>query len=278
MQKITDIKGTFRLNNGVLMPYFGLGVFQAARGEETIQAIHWAFDAGYRHIDTASVYMNEASVGEAVRTSSIKRTDVFITTKVWNSEQGYQHTLNAFQRSLDKLKMDYIDLYLIHWPVGDSYVHTWEALEELYARKLVRAIGVSNFLEPHLTSLLNLKGTVPMVNQNEFHPRLVQQDLLDFCRQNNIVYEAWSPIMKGRVNEFPEIIEIANKYGKTPVQVVLRWDLQKEVVTIPKSVQRERIISNADLFDFELTGDEIRKIDTMDQNYRIGPDPNNVNF
>ncbi len=275
MKEITDINGAFRLNNGVLMPYFGLGVFESARGQETIQAIHWALEAGYRHIDTAAMYLNEESVGEAVRTSNIRRDEIFITTKVLNEDQGYQQTLDAFQTSLDKMKMDCIDLYLIHWPVDNLFVQTWEALEELYARKLVRAIGVSNFLEHHIQTLLNLKATIPMVNQNEFHPHLVQQELLDFCARNHIQYEAWSPILKGEVNNIPEIIEVANKYGKSPVQVVLRWDLQKGIITIPKSVHKERIISNADLFDFELIDDDIRKIDALDRNERIGPDPDN---
>jgi diketogulonate reductase-like aldo/keto reductase len=260
------------------MPYFGLGVFEAKRGIETIQAIHWALEAGYRHIDTAAMYLNEESVGEAVRSSNISRENIFITTKVLNEDQGYQNTLKAFQISLDKLQMDFVDLYLIHWPVRNKYAETWEALEELYSRKLVRAIGVSNFLEYQLQTIIDMKGTIPMVNQNEFHPHLVQQNLLDFCTQNHIQYEAWSPILKGRVNQFPEIIKIAEKYGKNPVQVVLRWDLQKGVITIPKSVHKERIISNADVFDFKLTDDDIKEIDALDRHSRIGPDPDNFNF
>lgn len=275
---IKDIKGTTILSNGIKMPYLGLGVFEAAEGEETKQAILWAFEAGYRHIDTAALYQNEKSVGQAVRESGLKREDIFITTKVWNTDQGFQSTLNAFKVSLDKLKLDYVDLYLVHWPVMDKYIETWEALEELYEKKLVRSIGVSNFLRHHLETLINRNGIVPMVNQVEFHPYLVQPDLLKFCKKSDIVLEAWAPIMKGRVNNIKEISDIAEKYGKTPVQVTLRWDLQKGVVTIPKSVKKERIFSNADIFDFNLTDEEIKIIDSLDKHERIGEDPDNFDF
>lgn len=276
--KITDIKGTVHLVNGVKMPYFGLGVFEAEQGTETIRAIHWALEAGYRHIDTASLYGNEESVGEAVKTSGIPREEIFVTTKVWNSDQGFQPTWEAFCRSLEKLDMEYIDLYLVHWPVRDKFVETWEALEEIYRKKLVRAIGVSNFLIHHLDVLLDRSGIPPMVNQVEFHPLLVQNDLLSYCRENDIQYQAWSPIMKGRVNDIPLLQELGRKYGKTPVQITLRWDLQKGVVTIPKSVQKERIIQNADIFDFELDPGEIQKIDALDRHYRMGADPESFNF
>lgn len=275
---ISDIKGTFRLWNGVEMPYLGLGVFESVEGEETINAIHWAFEAGYRHIDTASLYMNERSVGEAVKTSGIQRKDIFITTKVWNSEQGYQNTLDAFKRSLDKLQTDYVDLYLVHWPVRGKFIETWEALEEIYNNKFARAIGVSNFKKHHIQELSNNNHLKPMVNQVEFHPLLTQSELLSFCRNNDIQFQAWSPIIKGRVNTIPELIEIGRKYEKTPVQVTLRWDLQKGVITIPKSVKKERIFSNADIFDFTLTHEEISIIDSLNKNERMGADPDNFNF
>ncbi len=276
--KITDIRGTVNLSNGVAMPYIGLGVFEAKEGTETIQAIHWALEAGYRHIDTASLYRNEKSVGDAVRTSGLKRKDIFITTKVWNSDQGFQKTLDAFNVSLDLLQTDYIDLYLIHWPVKGMYIETWHALEELYQQKKARAIGVSNFNIHHIEDIIKLGGTVPMVNQVEFHPYLAQPDLLNYCRKHSIQSEAWSPIIRSRVNEIPVLAEIAQKHGKTPVQVTLRWDLQKGVVTIPKSVHRERIISNAGIFDFELSEEDMHRIDALDKNERIGADPENFDF
>ncbi len=275
---ITDIFGKATLNNGITMPYFGLGVFESAEGEETINAIHWAFEAGYRHIDTASLYRNERSVGKAVNTSGLKREEIFITTKIWNSDQGYQKTFDAFRESLDKLKTDYIDLYLIHWPVSNKYIETWEAMEELYQQKLIKAIGVSNFLTQHLENLIYRNGTIPAVNQVEFHPYLVQPNLLEYCKKHNIQFEAWSPILKGKVNSIPVINEIAAKYEKTPVQVALRWDLQKEIVTIPKSVNKDRIFSNADIFDFELSEEDIKRIDALDKNERVGPDPDNFDF
>jgi diketogulonate reductase-like aldo/keto reductase len=260
------------------MPYFGLGVFNADEGYETIQAIHWALEAGYRHIDTASLYGNEKSVGEAIRTSDIAREEIFVTTKIWNSDQGYQSTLDAFSRSLEKLNTPYIDLYLIHWPVRGKYMKTWEAMEELYNTRQVRAIGVSNFLQHHLSDLVNRNGVQPMVNQMEFHPYLVQNDLINYCKKHHIQYEAWTPILKGEVNNIPLLQKIAEKYGKTPVQVTLRWDLQKGVVTIPKSVRKERIIENADIFDFELIQEEVQAIDALDRHSRLGADPDNFNF
>lgn len=276
--KITDIHGTTQLHNGVEMPYLGLGVFETPEGQEITNAIHWALEAGYRHIDTAYLYMNEKGVGEAVRSSGIKREEVFVTTKVWNSDQGYKKTLDAFYRSLDLLKFDYIDLYLIHWPVKEKYVETWEALQYLYEKKLVRAIGVSNFLEHHLNDILQNKGIVPMVNQVEFHPYVAQPALLKYCKKHNIQFEAWAPLMRGKADEIPVFIEIAKKYGKTPAQIVLRWDLQKGVVTIPKSTHKDRIIANAQLFDFELSADDMQRIDALDRNERIGAHPDNFDF
>ncbi|HEX2936684.1 MAG TPA: aldo/keto reductase [Bacteroidales bacterium] len=276
--KITDIQGTTQLHNGVEMPYLGLGVFETPDGQETINAIHWALEAGYRHIDTAYLYMNEKGVGEAVRTSGIAREKIFVTTKVWNSDQGYKKTLDAFYRSLDLLKFDYIDLYLIHWPVKEKYVETWDALQYLYEKKLVRAIGVSNFLEHHLNDILQNKGIAPMVNQVEFHPYVAQPKLLEYCRKNNIQFEAWAPLMRGKADGIPVFIEIAKKYSKTPAQIVLRWDLQKGVVTIPKSSHKDRIIANAQLFDFELSADDMQRIDALDRNERIGAHPDNFDF
>ncbi len=278
MNNITDIKGTFQLHNGVNMPYLGLGVYLADNNEEVINAIHWALDAGYRHIDTASIYRNEEGVGQAIKTSSVPREDIFVVSKVWNADQGYDSTIKAFEESLNRLQLDHLDLYLIHWPVEGKYIDTWKALEKLYAEKRIRAIGVSNFMQHHLEDLMEHTDIVPMVNQMEFHPHLVQQDLIDFCNKHGIIYEAWSPMMQGKIFSLSILDDLARKYNKTVAQIVLRWNLQKGVITIPKSVKKERIISNADLFDFELTKEDIAYIDSLDQNYRNGPDPNNFNF
>ncbi len=278
MRKISDIKGTFQLHNGVHMPYLGLGVYQADNDQEVINAIHWALETGYRHIDTASIYKNEEGVGKAIDSSAIPREDIYVVSKVWNDDQGYENTLQAFDDSLKRLQLEYLDLYLIHWPVAGKYVDTWKALEKLYKDKRIRAIGVSNFMQHHLEDLMEQTEIVPMVNQMEFHPYLVQQNLIDFCHQHKIQYEAWSPMMQGKIFELPILDDLAKKYQKTVAQIVLRWDLQKEVITIPKSVKKERIKSNADLFDFELSEEDMKHIDSLDKNERIGPDPNNFDF
>ena len=263
------------MNNGISMPYFGLGVFQS---EDTLNSVINALDVGYRHIDTASIYNNEKEVGNAISQSGIERKDIFVVSKVWNSDQGYDNTIKAYNESLKKLKMDYLDLYLIHWPVKNKFVDTWRALEYLYSEGRVRAIGVSNFLKIHLDELLPNCSTIPMVNQMEFHPYLVQQGLVDFCDEKGIQYESWSPLMRGKILEVDLLKNLSKKYGKTIVQIVLRWNLQKGVITIPKSSNPERIKSNADIFDFELSLEDMKSIDSLDRNFRIGPDPNNFNF
>jgi diketogulonate reductase-like aldo/keto reductase len=275
--KISDINGTVELKNGVLIPYFGLGVFQVQDGEEVKQAVKYALSAGYRHIDTASLYGNERGVGQAVRESGIHRKDIFVTSKVWNSDQGYVNTLRAFDMSMKLLGFEYLDLYLVHWPVTGKYIETWKALEQLYAEGHVRAIGVSNFLRHHLEDLLVHCKIVPMVNQMEFHPRLVQQELIDFCHSYTIQYEAWSPLMQGKNFNIMELHPLAEKYKKDIAQIVLRWNLQKGVVTIPKSIRRERIISNAQIFDFEITLKDMQAIDRLDKNERVGAYPDNIN-
>lgn len=275
---ITNLQGTFKLHNGVAMPYFGLGVYLAEDGQEVVNAVKWALDAGYRHIDTAAAYGNEEGVGQGISESGLRRDEVFLVSKVWNSDQGYENTLNAFEASLERLGTHYLDLYLVHWPVDGKYKETWRALEKLYADKKVRAIGVSNFLQHHLEDLMDSAEIVPMVNQMEFHPYLVQQELIDFCNRYKIQYEAWSPMMQGNIFEKEEFAELADKYGKTIAQVVLRWDLQKGVITIPKSTNKERIIANAQLFDFELSPEDMEKLDAMDKGKRFGPDPDDFDF
>jgi diketogulonate reductase-like aldo/keto reductase len=275
---ITDIKGTFELHNGVHIPYFGLGTWKSDEGPEVINSVQWAIEAGYRHIDTAAIYMNEAGVGKGVKSCGLDRSELFLTSKVWNGDQGYESTLKACETSLRKLDTAYLDLYLVHWPVAGKYRDTWRAMEKLYRDGKVRAIGVSNFMQHHLEDLLDHAGIAPMVNQMECHPRLVQQNLIDFCHERNIRYEAWSPIMKGGVNDIDLLHEIGNRYGKTPVQVTLRWNLQKGIDTIPKTVRKERLIQNANIFDFSLTAEEIRLIDALDRGIRIGPDPDHFDF
>jgi len=273
-----DIYSKTNLNNGVQMPWLGLGVFRSEEGQEVENAVKVALENGYRSIDTAAIYQNERGVGKAVLESAVSREEIFLTSKVWNSDQGYHTTIEAFEESLEKLQTPYLDLYLIHWPKGRRSVETWKALEELYQKNKIRAIGISNFLIHHLEDFLPECKIIPAVNQVEFHPELIQPELLKFCQNKGIQLEAWAPIMKGRVNDIPDLKEIAEKYGKTPVQIVLRWDIQKGVVTIPKSVKPERIISNADIFDFELSGDEMQKIDALDKNGRIGFHPDHISF
>ena len=260
------------------MPWLGLGVFQSKEGEEVQNAVKTALENGYKSIDTAAIYHNENGVGKAIAESEVAREDIFLTSKVWNSEQGYKTTLAAFEESLEKLQTDYLDLYLIHWPKGDLSLETWKALEELYAKGKIKAIGVSNFLVHHLEDFLPHCKVMPAVNQVEFHPELIQPDLLRFCKEKGIQLEAWSPIMKGRVNDLLVLQALAAKYSKTPVQITLRWEIQKSVVTIPKSVTPERIISNADIFDFELSPEDVAKIDRLDKNTRIGPHPDHITF
>jgi diketogulonate reductase-like aldo/keto reductase len=267
-----------KLCNGVEMPWLGLGVFQSKEGPEVETAVKCALETGYRSVDTAAMYHNEHGVGKVILESGIPRHEIFLTTKIWNSDQGYQSTFRAFEKSLEKLQTDYIDLYLIHWPKGELSVETWKAMEELYEQGRIRAIGVSNFLVHQLKHLIANSQIKPMVNQFEFHPRLIQPDLLKFCKDNQIQVEAWRPIMEGKVNDIPVIQELSVKYQKSPVQIVLRWDIQKGVVTIPKSVHPERIRHNADIFDFELTKEDMARIDGLDRHARIGADPDNFNF
>lgn len=278
MFTITDLQGEVILRNGVKMPYFGLGVFQMSDGEEVENAIAYALEEGYIHIDTAAMYGNEKGVGNAIGESGKNREDIFVTSKIWNSDQGYDTTLKAFDRSMERLAFDYLDLFLIHWPVNGKYKETWKAMEKLYHEGRIKAIGVSNFLQHHLEDLMQDCDEVPMVNQMEFHPYLVQQALLDFCSTHQIQYEAWSPLMKGEIFQIPELKQIGEKYGKNPVQVVLRWNLQKGVVTIPKSTHKERIRSNANIFDFKLSAEDMNRIDALERGQRIGPHPDRIGF
>lgn len=268
---------TATLNNGVTMPQLGFGVFQVPN-EETAAVVAEALRAGYRSIDTAKAYGNEAGVAAALRASDVGREDLFVTTKLWNDDQGYDSTLRAFDSSVRELGLDYLDLYLIHWPApkADRYVESWRALEKLQADGRVRAIGVSNFQPAHLRRLVEETGTVPAVNQVELHPYLQQAELRAAHAQHGIVTEAWSPLAKGGdLLADPVVVEIAARHARTPAQVVLRWHVQLGNVVIPKSVTPARIRENAALFDFSLAEEDMAAIGTLDRHLRTGPDPDN---
>lgn len=260
------------------MPWFGLGVFKVENGSEATESVRAAIKNGYRSIDTAAIYKNEEGVGIGIKESGVAREELFITSKVWNEDQGYETTLAAFEKSLERLQLDYLDLYLIHWPGKDKYKDTWRALEKLYKDGKIRAIGVSNFQVHHLEELLKDAEIKPMVNQVEFHPRLTQKELRDYCKEQGIQLEAWSPLMQGQLLDNEVLTQIAEKHNKSVAQVILRWDLQHEVVTIPKSIKEHRIIENADIFDFELSQEDMDKIDALNKDERVGPNPDELLF
>jgi methylglyoxal/glyoxal reductase len=270
-----SIKEKSVLHNGVEMPWVGLGVYKADSDNEVEEAILTALDEGYRSIDTASFYNNEEGVGRALKAAAVPREELFITTKVWNDDHGYENTIKAFHESRRKLGLEVIDLYLIHWPVAGLFKETWQALEKLYEEGYVRAVGVSNFQPHHLEELKQSAEVFPMVNQVEYHPWLTQPELHQYCKENNVQLEAWSPLTRGRKLDDETITALAEKYGKTPAQVILRWDLQTDVVTIPKSVTTDRIRENAEIFDFELTEEDVKKISDLNEDLRFGPDPDN---
>jgi diketogulonate reductase-like aldo/keto reductase len=265
------------LNDGVTMPWLGLGVYQTKDGEEVIHAVKTAVELGYRSIDTAAGYNNEDGVGQAIRECGVARDELFITTKVRNPDQGYESTLKAFEVSRRKLGLDYIDLYLIHWPVAGKYRETWKALIHLQKEGLIKSIGVSNFQIHHLKDIIEDTSVVPVVNQVEFHPLLTQRELLKYANEQGIQLEAWSPLMQGNL-DLPLLKELAGKYDKTPAQIVLRWDLQQGVITIPKSVHADRIKENAGFFDFTLSDEDVKAIEDLNRDHRFGPDPDNFNF
>lgn len=277
-----NLKATTTLYNGIQMPWFGLGVFKVEEGPELINAVKFAIKQGYRSIDTAAIYGNEEGVGQAIREAikeyGITREELFITSKVWNSDLGYDSTIAAYETSLAKLGLEYLDLFLIHWPVEGKYKEAWRALETLYKAGKVRAIGVSNFQVHHLEDIMKDAEIKPMINQVEYHPRLTQQEVKAFCDNNGIQFEAWSPLMQGQLFDNPLLKELANKYNKTLAQIILRWDLQNGVVTIPKSTKEHRIIENSAIFDFELLKEDMDRISDLNKNHRVGPDPDNIDF
>lgn len=277
-ENVTDT--TLTMNNGVQIPQLGLGVFQTPDGKATSQAVTWALQAGYRHIDTAMIYGNEESVGQGLRDSGLKRRDVFLTTKLWNDDIRSGRAKEAFEESLDRLGTDYVDLYLIHWP-AQGWQQAWQDMEELYRQRRVRAIGVCNFQQHHLEELHSISSTKPAVNQIESSPQFVNQELIDYCHgELRIDVEAYSPLggTGGSVLSDPRLESISRKVGRSPAQVVLRWHIQRGLVVIPKSTHQERIEQNAQVFDFALDEDDMKAISAMDSGIRAGADPDNFHF
>ncbi len=264
------------LNNGVVMPALGLGVYAPKHNSEVQQAVESALELGCRLIDTASVYGNEREVAQAIRASGLNATDIFVTTKVWNDQQGYDQTLWAFDQSLTRLGLDVVDLYLIHWPNGTDRLGSWRALETLYAQGRARAIGVSNFYPHHLDELLAVANVVPAVNQIEVSPYCYRPDVMAYCHEKNIRVEGYAPLVRGQKQDDPRLIALAETYGISTYQVLVRWSLQQGVITIPKSVKKDRIQHNFDVFDFELLPDDMAMLNTFYDNTRVAPDPTNL--
>lgn len=276
----------YLLSNNYKIPNIGFGTFRTPSGEETEQSVMNAIKAGYRHIDCAAAYGNEKSVGEAIRKSGVAREELFVTSKLWNDDKGYENTLAAFNRALDDLQLDYLDLYLIHWPIAkaskenwqEANSESWRALEELYNQGKIKAIGVSNFLKHHLEPLFETANIKPMVNQIEFHPGMLQEEIVEFCKKHNILVEAWAPFSNGQVLNNPVLKEIADKYKKSVAQLTLRWIIQKSIVPLPKSVTPERIKSNLEVFDFEISEQDVERIDRLTDCGGSGLHPDKVDF
>ncbi|RHX79516.1 aldo/keto reductase [Leptospira yasudae] len=264
------------LNNGVSMPILGLGVWKTKSGKECREAVLTALEAGYRHIDTAKIYGNEEDVGKAIRESGIPRKEIFITTKLWNADQGSDKTRKALETSLETLGIDFVDLYLIHFPVTSKRNDSWKELEKAYHDKLCKSIGVSNYTIAHLTELLKEAKITPAVNQVEFHPFLNQVDLFEYCKKHKIQLEAYSPLAHGQKIEDLQIANIAKKYGKTPAQILIRWAVEQNIVVIPKSVKKERIVENAQIFDFQIEDEDMKILNSLDENFRTCWDPSEV--
>jgi len=275
--------GNVTLNNGLEMPLIGYGVFRVPEGDDLAEAVKTAIAKGYRSIDTAQVYRNEESVGRGIRAAIeeglVTREELFVTSKVWNDGLSYEETLAAYDSSLEKLGLDYLDLYLVHWPgIDTNYINVYKALEKIYQDGRVRSIGVSNFHVHHLENILKETSVVPVINQIEFHPHLTQEEVRAYCKEKGIQVEAWSPLMNGSLLEESLIQQLASKYGKTPAQIVLRYDVQHGVVTIPKTMTPARMTENLTVFDFALTEEEMAQLDTLNDGLRCGPDPEKFNF
>jgi methylglyoxal/glyoxal reductase len=271
-----SLQSTVKLNNGVEMPVLGLGVYQSPPGQATQNAVRSALRMGYRHIDTARIYGNEADVGKAIRYSGIPRDEIFVTTKLWNSDQGRDSTVSACDASLERLGLTYLDLYLIHFPVTETRNDSWRAMQKLVDNGKCRAVGVSNFMINHLDELAESSDLVPAVNQVEFHPFLYQKDLLEHCKKHGIQVEAYSPLARGERLNHPTITAMARRYSRTPAQIMIRWGLQHRLVVIPKSTREERIRENSQIFDFNISAEDMQVLDGLNQNLRTNWDPTRV--
>ena len=277
---------SIKLNNGVLIPQPGFGTFMTKDGEEAIQAVKWAVETGYRHIDTAAIYNNEKGVGEGIRQCGVSREELFVTSKVWNSERGYDKTLKAFDKTMNDLGLDYLDLYLIHWPANERQFgkkasklnqETWRAMEKLYEEGRIKAIGVSNFMPHHIERLMEKATVKPAVNQIEFHPGLLQKECVEFCKEQEITVEAWSPLGRGELIFDELLMGLAEKYGSTVAQIIIRWVMQHDIVPLVKSTKQSRIEENFQVFDFGISSEDMQRIDKM-KPVRMGPDPDDADF
>lgn len=271
-----NLQSTIRLNNGVEIPILGFGTYLIKPGKQAYEAVRYALDVGYRHIDTASMYANEESIGLAIKDSGIPREEIFVTTKVWNTEQGYEESISAFYKSLKKLNTGYIDLYLIHWPQAKTRMETWRALIKLYDDKKVRAIGVSNYTIHHMEEVMHKSPFKPLVNQVEFSPYLYQKDLQTYCRRRKIIIEAYTPLVRGKKLNEPKLVELAKKYGKSPAQILIRWAIQVGTVVLPKSKTPGRIKENSEVFDFEISEDDMDYMETFNEGFRVAWDPTDI--
>lgn len=277
---------TYTLNNGLAIPAIGFGTFRTPSGQETEQSVIDAIAAGYRLIDGAAIYQNERSVGDAIRKSGVSREELFITSKLWNTNKGYEETLAAFNQTLSDLQLEYLDLYLIHWPVAkdsrdrwkEANAETWRAFEELHRQGKIKSLGVSNFLPHHLDALLATATIKPTVNQIELHPGFPQEEVVNYCKEHNIIVEAWAPFAAGHLMNHSEVVRIADKYQKTTAQICLRWIIQKGIVPLPKSVTPERITANLQVFDFEISAEDARVLDQITHDGGSGAHPDHIDF
>ena len=273
---MTSLIKKISLSNSVSIEQLGFGTFKIVEQQEANNAVMTALNNGYRSFDTAQLYNNEKILGEAFVNSGVARQELFLTTKVSNLNQGYEQTLKSFEQSLKDLQTDYLDLFLVHWPLKNHFFDTWKAIEQLYETKMVRAIGVCNFHQSHFELLKTRANIKPMINQIEIHPYLVQKELIEYLNKEQIAIEAWSPLARGRIVEEPLLIDIGQKYQKSSSQVTLRWHVQKDLIVIPKSVNPLRIAENMQIFDFELTDTEMQQIDSLNEDFRTGPNPDDV--